>query len=314
MWDSSNSNTFQNIPNCIKAIISMIKENKLGNINIFLIQNKANLEFDINKEGESEEEILQKIEELKEQYENKFDKKISNKDDMISLLNDIDTNYNPENIKMKLVKIPYPLTIKNGNIGNIRKELRMINICLIGDSKTGKTTFLKKLLGEIEFDIEDNQKEIEINFLVKVNNYEFVIKISDTSGHLINKNFIDTIYKGCGGFLLFFDVTDKETFESLENWENDIKHKSRGKKIIIANKIDERKKRVVNKGTISQKYKKYFECSSTLGINVHEIFNEIALIAYNELFVNRRNSFSLSTHKKGKKIKKSKNEEKSQCC
>ena len=37
MWDSSNSNTFQNIPNCIKAIISMIKENKLGNINIFLI-------------------------------------------------------------------------------------------------------------------------------------------------------------------------------------------------------------------------------------------------------------------------------------
>ena len=43
-------------------------------------------------------------------------------------------------------------------------------------------------------------------------------------------------------FLLFFDVTDKETFESLENWENDIKHKSRGKKIIIANKIDESKK------------------------------------------------------------------------
>ena len=258
MWDNSNSNTFQNIPNCIKAIISMIKENKLGNINIFLIQNKANLEFDINKEGESEEEILQKIEELKEQYENIFDKKISNKDDMISLLNDIDTNYNPENIKMKLVKIPYPLTIKNGNIGNIRKELRMINICLIGDSKTGKTTFLKKLLGEIEFDIENNQKEIEINFLVKVNNYEFVMKISDTSGHLINKSFIDTIYKGCGGFLLFFDVTDKETFESLENWENDIKHKSRGKKIIIANKIDERKKRVVNKGTISQKYSLVF--------------------------------------------------------
>ena len=163
MWDSSNSNTFQNIPNCIKAIISMITENKLGNINIFLIQNKANLEFDINKEGESEEEILQKIEELKEQYENIFDKKISNKDDMISLLNDIDTNYNPENIKMKLVKIPYPLTIINGNIGNIRKELRMINICLIGDSKTGKTTFLKKLLGEIEFDIEDIQKEINRN-------------------------------------------------------------------------------------------------------------------------------------------------------
>jgi GTPase SAR1 family protein len=33
MWDSSNSNTFQNIPNFIKSIISMIKENKLGNIN-----------------------------------------------------------------------------------------------------------------------------------------------------------------------------------------------------------------------------------------------------------------------------------------
>ena len=314
MWDNSNSNTFQNIPNFVKAIISMIKENKLGNINIFLIQNKANLEFDISKEGESEKEIMQKISELKRQYENIFDKKIANKNDMISLLYDIDKRYNTENIKMKLVKIPYPLTIKNGNIGNVRKELKIINICLIGDSKTGKTTFLKKLLGEIEFDIEDNQKEIEINYLVEIEDYEFIIKISDTSGNLLNKNFIDTIYKGCGGFLLFFDVTDKETFNSLQNWEKDIKNKSNGEIIIIANKIDERTKRVVDKGTISQKYKNYFECSCTDGINVNEIFNEIALIAHNEVIINRTRSFHLNNQIIDELSKSGNNDKSGSCC
>ena len=310
IWDNSNSNTFQNIPNFVKAIISMIKENKLGNINIFLIQNKANLEFDISKEGESEKEIIQKISELKRQYENIFDKKISNKNDMISLLYDIDKRYNTENIKMKLVKIPHPLTIKNGNIGNVRKELKIINICLIGDSKTGKTTFLK----EIEFDIEDNQKEIEINYVVEIEDYEFIIKISDTSGNLLNKNFIDTIYKGCGGFLLFFDVTDKETFNSLQNWERDIKNKSNGEIIIIANKIDERTKRVVDKGTISQKYKNYFECSCTDGINVNEIFNEIALIAHNEVIINRTRSFHLCNQIIDELSKSGNNDKSGSCC
>ena len=79
IWDNSNSNTFQNIPNFVMAIISMIKENKIGFIKIYLIQNKANLEFDISKEGESEDKIIEKIEELKGKYKNIINKKISNK-------------------------------------------------------------------------------------------------------------------------------------------------------------------------------------------------------------------------------------------
>ena len=78
IWDNSNSNTFQNIPNFVMAIISMIKENKIGFIKIYLIQNKSNLEFDISKEGESEDKIIEKIEELKGKYKNIINKKISN--------------------------------------------------------------------------------------------------------------------------------------------------------------------------------------------------------------------------------------------
>ena len=71
------------------AIISMIKENKIGFIKIYLIQNKANLEFDISKEGESEDKIIEKIEELKGKYKNIINKKISNKDEIQFLLKDI---------------------------------------------------------------------------------------------------------------------------------------------------------------------------------------------------------------------------------
>ena len=70
MWDSSHPNTFEKIPDLVNSIISMINEKQIRNIDIYIVQNRTDLDFDISKEGQTEEEINQKIDELKNIYNN----------------------------------------------------------------------------------------------------------------------------------------------------------------------------------------------------------------------------------------------------
>ena len=70
----------------------------------------------------------------------------------------------------------------------------------------------------------------------------------------------------------------------------------------------------MDKGTISQKYKNYFECSCTDGINVNEIFNEIALIAHNEVIINRTRSFHLNNQIIDELSKSGNNDKSGSCC
>ena len=298
MWDTNHSNSFDKIPDLITIINSMVNEKIIEKINIFLIQNKSDLEFDISKDGPSENEIQQKLAEVKNIYKNTFIMKTSllNKDDMLKLIYDIDRYYNPEifteNDAMNLIKIKYPFkAIKN------EENEKTIDICLLGDSKTGKTSFIKNLIGEDEYN--NLQEKSEQNFLLKITDENLIMKISDSSGKIINGNNFD-LYKKSHIFLLFFDVTKKESFTSLENYLRIIQDKAKGSIFIIGNKIDEKGKRKVNKGeakTFAKKnFCKYFECSCLCGINVLEIFNEISLDGYkkfNEFNINRVNSFSL---------------------
>ena len=311
IWDNSNSNTFQNIPNFVMAIISMIKENKIGFIKIYLIQNKANLEFDISKEGESEDKIIEKIEELKGKYKNIINKKISNKDEIQFLLNDIAKYNNSENLIsiniMNKIKLPHPLR-PTKNIKNTQ-FLKLINICLIGDSNTGKSTFLKYLIGEFK----DNKKVYESNYLIQVDYENVIIKITDAPGKILNEAIFETIYKKCYGFLLFFDVTNENSFKSLEKWMNKVKCKSNGDIIIVANKIDDRNNRKILKGKIKENTKKYkyFECSSVHGINVNEIFNEIVYAAYDSFHIHGSDSCSRLDESF---LKSKKSSENNRCC
>ena len=210
MWDSSHPNTFEKIPDLINLIISMINEKQVRNIDIYIAQNKTDLEFDISREGESEEEIDQKIEELKNTYKNIYNRSI-------------DKN-NPEREDViDLVKIKYPIkSIENKN------NQKTLNICLIGESNTGKSSFIMTLLD----DKKDYKKNIDQNLWTDISNEKVLVKLSEFSD---KKN---GIYKGCFGFLLFFDVTDKNSLNYIKEWINVIREKVNRDIIIIGNKID----------------------------------------------------------------------------
>ena len=288
MWDSSHPNTFEKIPDLINLIISMINEKQVRNIDIYIAQNKTDLEFDISREGESEEEIDQKIEELKNTYKNIYKAKTNfpNKKGIYELLLEINRSIDKNNPEREdvidLVKIKYPIkSIENKN------NQKTLNICLIGESNTGKSSFIMTLLD----DKKDYKKNSDQNLWTDISNEKVLVKLSEFSD---KKN---TIYKGCFGFLLFFDVTDKNSLNYIKEWINVIKEKVNRDIIIIGNKIDLNKREIKKsevKKLASEKHCKYFECSCSNGINVIEIFKEIVYDAYQTF--NEDNSSRLSFH------------------
>ena len=89
LWDNSNPETFDNISNFITTIESGIEENKFRKVPIFVIQNKIDLNMEL--EDYDEEEINDSINKLLEDYPQIIYEKISllNNDDFVTLLSKI---------------------------------------------------------------------------------------------------------------------------------------------------------------------------------------------------------------------------------
>lgn len=126
-------------------------------------------------------------------------------------------------------------------------------------------------------------------------------------------------YKDAQAVILAFSLTRMDSFDALDNWINEVKEKSQENnyvKVIIGNKSDLMGQEVpYSKGS---KYAKengamYFETSAKSGINVNEVFQQIA----NSLFtMEQTGGFSKrreTAQKLDKKKKKRKNKKKG-CC
>ena len=78
MWDNSNMESFDNIQNFITTIEAGINQYKFRNVPIFVLQNKTDLNMDLDIEvGEDIEELKQSIEDLKKDHPKIIYKQIS---------------------------------------------------------------------------------------------------------------------------------------------------------------------------------------------------------------------------------------------
>jgi len=111
-----------------------------------------------------------------------------------------------------------------------------------------------------------------------INGKSVEIQIWDTPGHERFRNIISSYYRGADGIMLVYDITDLESFQSLNSWLIEIEKNAPKDiyKILIGNKCDleiERKVTVEQGTDFAAKYgMQFFETSSKQSINVSDSF------------------------------------------
>ena len=158
-------------------------------------------------------------------------------------------------------------------------SIREIRLITLGNSHVGKTSFINRYV-ENTFSIHisstigiDNKDKIEIID----NNEKVKVIIFDTNGQERFKSISFNMLKNANGVLLFFDVTSRDSFDSIKEWMNNI-YNFKDEKfpiVLIGNKIDinnvERQVLKEEGESEAEKYKiKYFETSCKMNINIKE--------------------------------------------
>ena len=179
----------------------------------------------------------------------------------------------------------------------MKEESIYFQALLLGDSTVGKTSFLIRYTDE---DFKDTLFTIGIDSKIqnlKKNNRNITLKIYDTAGQERYRSIVQNYYKGADGIILMYDITNKNSFESIEQWINNIKESSNYENIglvVVGNKCDLENNRVVKKEEkelLEKKIEmKIIEASAKLDINVKESFN----LLIDKMIEKKSNKFSLS--------------------
>ena len=194
-----------------------------------------------------------------------------------------------------------------------------LSIITLGDTTVGKTCLAQRFIGQEFKDIKLSTigQECFIK-IVNINNHEIKIKIWDTAGQERYRSIAISSIRNANGVLLVYDITKKNTYETLEYWFKQIKNVLEIKDtpiVLIGNKIDLKDSREVSyeKGEEFAKDHgiKFFECSAKSKINVDEAFN--CLI--NDIYKKHENEFTIEDKNINLTVKKKKDKkEKKDCC
>ncbi|EGR31194.1 hypothetical protein IMG5_116200 [Ichthyophthirius multifiliis] len=159
----------------------------------------------------------------------------------------------------------------------------LFKFILIGNTCVGKSCLLSQFT-EGRFK-KEHDATIGVEFGSKnilVNDTVIKIQIWDTAGQESFKSITRSYYRGSIGSLLIFDITHKESFDSLQMWLNEVINNANKSLsfIVIGNKIDLIGKRQVTYEEAQQFAKEnnfiYIETSALTGENVENAFKQIA--------------------------------------
>ena len=157
-----------------------------------------------------------------------------------------------------------------------------LKILLIGDSCVGKTALLLKYVDGLF--TENHIASIGVEYkdkIIEIDNRKIKLEIWDTAGQEIYRSLTKNFYRRADAFLFVFDVTNEKSYEHIKDWLIEVEELGKDlKKILIANKIDLKNKRIINKERMEKfaekNNMKFFETSAKEGTNVDIIFTEIA--------------------------------------
>ena len=167
----------------------------------------------------------------------------------------------------------------------------LIKLVVIGDSGVGKTNFIFQFtegkfsrahVTTVGFDYKSKIIRLPNKKVIKLH-------IWDTAGQERYMAVNKSLFQKVQGIILMYDLTNRDSFDHLQNWLNLIKKNVPNKVImLVANKLDlAQENRIVTKEEGEDIGKKndmlFFEGSGATGENVDEIFTTIADEIYRKL-------------------------------
>ena len=224
-----------------------------------------------------------------------------------------------ENVDQLIKKINNAINIKNQIPINIiyeadkfkykNKDLPQIIIILIGDSAVGKSCFLSRYFNNT-FNEEflttiGIDKQVKV---IKIDENEYKVNFWDTAGQERFRSLPKKYYLNADGIFIFYDVTNKESFNNINYWLENIQNclgndEIKSTMFLIGNKID-LNKRVVSRNeaeTFANSIGlKYYETSGKINLNVNEVIGRMILECHmkisktNDCFVKSKRNSSIT--------------------
>ena len=162
-------------------------------------------------------------------------------------------------------------------------ELDEIKVLVLGNSAVGKSSIIVKYIDNkfslnymSTLGIDFKQKNIKLK-----NGKEISLRIFDTAGQERYKSVSFSFIKKADGIILMYDITNKSTFEAINDWIKNISEfgKENLSIVLVGNKCDKSEERAVSIEEGKEKSNEYkipfFETSCKDGINVQETFDKI---------------------------------------
>ena len=161
-------------------------------------------------------------------------------------------------------------------------EKYILKLLTIGDQFVGKSSIINRYIDD-KFN-ENIRPTLAIDYKTKmIQKGENLIKISiyDTAGEEKYRHLIKNYYNGSNGILLVFDITDKNSFDNLNFWLDELEKNCNLNNLyifLVGNKTDLKKERKVSydeaKNFADMKKIPYIEISAKTGDNIDKLFND----------------------------------------
>ena len=166
----------------------------------------------------------------------------------------------------------------------MKKKSYEFKVILIGSISVGKTSILSRYItNEFQSEYKCTIKTEFKTKIVNINNMsQAKLNIWDTCGDEKFRAITRQYYNDAHGILLVYDITNRESFDSIINWQNEIRNNAPADSVLflIANKTDLNKERVVTELEGKKKAEElgmlFIEVSAKNGDNIILLFENIS--------------------------------------
>lgn len=166
----------------------------------------------------------------------------------------------------------------------------LFKICLVGNSGTGKTTFIESLIKNFYY--ESKEKTVGIDFFTYIID-DIKFQVWDTSGNIMFLGIVRSYFNDASGILLFF--SDKKSFDNIDYWTGEIRKINQKCKIILIQSASEYNLDYIGEDEIHLKcdknvIDKFIKIDSKYMKNIEIVLHEMAKLLVHKKAVSFNNT------------------------